>query len=534
MQHRSNDFGTPEDIITRRRFLNTGVGAPALLAKAPARPNILWICTDQQRYDTIAALGNPHIRTPNLDRLAASGLTFRNAYCQSPVCTPSRASFLTGCYPSTTHVHRNGNGWFPQEWVPRLISRILADAGYDCGLAGKLHISSCKTRPEPRVADGYRVFKWSHTPRPTPAWPPPTDAYQEWLHAQGVDWATAFGAVKLKGWPAEYQAGVAARYSHSTWCAAEAISFLSERRSAPWLMSVNLFEPHPLAPPSAVPGNKAERPVVAALSEGEFHPPPEKLARMKPDEMPLPYFAEGDLENQHALREVAHQTTKARRPSEYPARHMMAAYYASVELIDDQVGRMLDALEKTGQRENTIVLFHSDHGEMLGDHGLMAKGCRFYEGAVHVPLIFSWPARFHARGSASGLVELTDIVPTLLDAVGLPVPDYVEGRSLFPLLTGAAEPARHRPFVRSEYHDAIVSRLPKPTHANMYFDGRWKLVVYHGLGVGELYDLTEDPHEFRNRWNAPAFQDVQTRLIGKLFDEIMVSTDLGQPRIASS
>ena len=102
------------------------------------RPNILWICTDQQRYDTIRALGNNHIRTPNLDRLAAEGVAFSRAYCQAPICTPSRASFLTGRYPSTVHVNRNGNAYCPDDIG--LITRTLADEGYDCGLAGKLHL----------------------------------------------------------------------------------------------------------------------------------------------------------------------------------------------------------------------------------------------------------------------------------------------------------------------------------------------------------------------------------------------------------
>src|SRR5262249_49943882 len=158
-----------------------------------------------------------------------------------------------------------------------------------------------------------------------------------------------------------------------------------------------------------------------------------------------------------------------------------------------QVGRMLDALEKTGQRENTIVVFTTDHGEMLGDHGLVAKGCRFYEGAVHVPLLFSWPDRFRSGLVSRGLTELVDIVPTLLDCIGEPVPEHVQGRSLYRIATRQADPAKHHEFVRSEYHDA--QRAPNASHANMLFDGQWKLVVYHDAGTGELYNLAEDPHE---------------------------------------
>jgi len=124
-----------------------------------ARPNILWICTDQQRWDTIHALGNPHIRTPNIDRLVSEGVSFTRTYCQSPICTPSRASFLTGLYPSSVHNCGNGNERW-SEGAP-LLPKLLKDAGYDCGLAGKLHLAGCQGRVEPRPKDdGYRVFKW--------------------------------------------------------------------------------------------------------------------------------------------------------------------------------------------------------------------------------------------------------------------------------------------------------------------------------------------------------------------------------------
>ena len=131
------------------------------------RPNILWICTDQQRYDTLGCMGNPWVQTPNLDRLAQRGALFERAYCQSPVCTPSRASFLTGRYPRTTRCRQNGQS-IPEDEV--LVTRLLADAGYSCGLSGKLHLSPCHPSVAPtgerRIEDGYAEVHWSHTPLP--------------------------------------------------------------------------------------------------------------------------------------------------------------------------------------------------------------------------------------------------------------------------------------------------------------------------------------------------------------------------------
>jgi arylsulfatase A-like enzyme len=468
-------------------------------AMADARPNVLWICTDQQRWDTIGALGNEHIRTPNLDRLAAEGVAFTRCYAQSPICTPSRASFLTGCYPSTIHVNRNGNELFP--CPERLITRRLAEAGYDCGLSGKLHLSAANGRVEPRFGDGYRFYRWSHHPYPEEFWPNERHDYQRWLQEQGVVWAEAYGP--REGIVAR---GVPARYHQTTWCAAEAVAFLSEQRGGPWLMSVNPFDPHP-----------------------PFDPPPEYMERMDVARMPLPLLRPEEMEAQLAFGAIDHQTRRPQSPHDYDARRMVAAYYGQVELIDDQVGRMLGALEATGQRERTIVLFTSDHGDMLGDHGLLQKGCRFYEGAVHVPLVLSWPGRFQAGLRSDALVELTDLPVMLMEATGLDVPEWVEGRSILPIVTGAADPHTHRTFVRSEYHDALP--MSDASHANMIFDGRHKLVVYHGHGVGELYDLRDDPQEFHNLWDDPACRDIRRELTGRIFEAVMLSTDPGQQRV---
>ncbi len=347
-----------------------------------SRPNILWICTDQQRYDTISALGNEHIRTPNLDRLVAEGVTFTRAYCQSPICTPSRASFLSGKYPSTIHVNRNGDDWFPEH--PGLVTRTLRDVGYDNGLVGKLHLTAANGRVEhfPEDGYGYRVIKWSHHPLPESYWPTPQHDYQQWLQDQGVDWKAAHDAdldtAAGRPWnqPGYCRPGIAAEYHQTTWCANEAIAFMTEQREGPWLMSVNPFDPHP-----------------------DLDPPLAYLERMDWESIALPLFRESELESQRAFGGVDFQTEVPESPHSYEARRMVAAYYAEIELIDDQVGRMLAALEESGQRGNTIVIFTSDHGEMLGDHGLLWKGCRFYEGAVHVPLIFSWPGHF--RGGAA-------------------------------------------------------------------------------------------------------------------------------------
>lgn len=478
------------------------------------RPNILWICTDQQRYDTIAALGYPAVDTPNIDRLVAEGVAFTHAYCQSPICTPSRAAFLTGCYPSTVHVNGNGNASFPT--TPPLVTRLLADVGYTCGLIGKLHLASAYRRVEPRVEDGYRTWQYSHAPRDDWAY---GHDYADWVKAQGQNLAELARDVR----------GVPAPYHQTTWCADKAIDFIRSDHAGPWLASVNIYDPHP-----------------------PFNPPQSYRDQFDPAAMPPPLFRESDLTQQAKLAAVDFQS-QARTPDALDikppivpaspvsghevavseggrdAATLKAAYYAMIKLIDDQIGRILDALEVTGQRENTVVIFMSDHGEMLGDHGLIEKGCRFYEGLVRVPLIWTWPGHFPAGLRSDALVELIDIAPTLLELAGEPVPLHMQGRSLLPLLSGQADPSHHRPAVRCEYYNALA--LPDSSYATMLRDARYKLVVYHGHGLGELYDLQADPHEFVNLWDDPEHQRLKLDLILQSYDASMLAMDPGPERI---
>ena len=322
----------------------------------------------------------------------------------------------------------------------------------------------------------------------------------------------------------------------TTWASEMAIEFITRPRQAPWLLSVNIYDPHP-----------------------PFIPPRTYADRFDPDDMPGPHFRESDLIQQGALKDIDFQG-EAKRPEERDARTIQALYYAMIAQIDDQFARIVDVLEETGQRENTVIVFTTDHGEALGDHGLLEKGCRFYEGLVRVPLVFSFPGRFVSDLRSDALVELLDIPPTLLELAGLSVPDYVQGRSLMPILSGEASPDHHRDFVRCEYFDALdgsftrketsgplghvkspTSEQPDPepypdgvgAFATMYRDRRYKLVVYHGHKLGELYDLQEDPWEHENLWDDPGHEGVKNRLIFAAFDaHVLLTTDVGSRRIA--
>jgi len=467
-------------------------------------PNILWLCTDQQRYDTLGVTGNTFVRTPNLDRLAAEGVLFDRAYCQNPLCTPSRASFLTGRYPRTTRARQNGQG-IPADEV--LVTRLLADAGYLCGLAGKLHLSPCHPSvcpvTERRIDDGYAEFHWSH--HPFPDWP--GNEYIHWLHERGV----AFGRQPSELTP-YVQSGMPAEYHQTTWCASKAVEFIERAASGgrPWLFSFNCFDPHP-----------------------SFDPPRQFLERYLPrlDDIPLPDYRPGELDdkpphqkrNRERMRFAVAGTPIPAPQTDRDHRLVRAAYWAMVDLIDAQVGRMLEALDRTGQRDNTLVIFMSDHGEMLGDHGLYLKGGYFYEHAVHMPLIVAWQGRFRAGRRSRALVEFTDLAPTLLEAAGLDRGTGMQGRSFWPLLIGAAPLHEHREDV---YAECLNSHEPeRGLDLGMVRTDRWKLVVVHGEDAGELYDLKDDPSETHNRWSDQAHQGVKLEMLRRLCDRMAWTVD---------
>ena len=212
-----------------------------------------------------------------------------------------------------------------------------------------------------------------------------------------------------------------------------------------------------------------------------------------------------------------------------------AAYYAMIELVDHNVGRLLKLLEESGQRENTLVVFMSDHGEINGDHGLTGSGCRFYEGMVRVPLFMSLPGRFQSGLRSEALVELIDVAPTILELVGVPMPERMEGRSLLPILEGGRSPDHHRDTVRCEYYNTIdligYDIEFAGSYGTMIRERRYKCAIYQGHDHGELYDLESDPWEHHNLWESEEHLSIREQLIRTAFDSLAFSIDLGPRRI---
>jgi arylsulfatase len=301
-------------------------------------------------------------------------------------------------------------------------------------------------------------------------------------------------------------------YHQTTWCAQQAIHFIEANAGfdQPWLFSMNPFDPHP-----------------------PFDPPLERLERYLDHlaDIPLPCYRAGELDAKPIFQQIDHRGAYNRPGyfafpdmSDDDHRLIRAAYWAMVDLIDEQVGRVLEALDRTDQRHNTMVIFMSDHGEMLGDHGLYHKGPYFYEPCARVPLIIAWPGRVAAGQRRSALVELADLAPTLLEAATLEPHVGMQGKSFLRLLTDEAAPDDHRTDAYSEYYNANLPHDP-PAYATMLRTERYKLVVAHGQEVGELYDLECDANEAHNLWNDSQYAQVKTGLMKRLCDRMAWTVD---------
>lgn len=482
------------------------------------RRNILVLMTDQQRFDAMGCYGNRHIKTPNLDRLAANGALFETCYVQNPICSPSRATFMTGLYP------RNHGLWANGVTLPeglRLLSKALAGAGYDCGMAGKQHLAPCSAGEEPRLDDGYRVYRWSHDPIHSS----PGNSYHAWLkHHHPAIFESAVvrkplgsaeagnvakGAMPLDVVPVE------AHYSR--WIAEEAIAFVEDRSrpaGTPFYFMANFFDPH-----------------------HPFGAPEPFRALYDADTIPLPSGSAAELAGKPQVQQDYHlRSYGGHAPgfadySEAELREARAAYYAMVSMIDAEVGRIIEVLERRGELDTTLVVFTSDHGEMLGDHAIMLKGPMLYEPVVRVPLIMHQPGAIAPGRRVRSLVQNIDLTPTILAAAGVPDAFPTQGTDLMPL-TQADDP-HWRDWALCEYRDSGHGAEP-PVHTTMLRHARYKLVVWHGAPAvardrdGELYDLEADPGERVNLFHDPAHAGTREAMKDMLID-VLDATEWPRP-----
>jgi len=480
------------------------------------RPNILFICTDQQRGDSLGCTGASWAVTPNLDQLASDGAIFRNCYVQNPLCSPSRASLFTGKYPSNHGLYANG---VPLPAHQHMFTRTLADAGYDCGMIGKQHLSPCDTwRTEPRHDDGYRVFEWAHGPNHRALendyhrWLRKTHPaiYQEVFPDKGANENTEYSNRARTGTPVDH-VPKEAHYSH--WVAERAIDFIEHPRpdGEPFLLVANFFDPH-----HSFGAPQEFRDMIDAAAIPAPHTKPGEL-----DEKPAPH---------KACSEKSYSGTAPGFQDYTPEqiKEIRAQYWAMIALVDYEVGRMLAALGSSGLADDTLVVFSSDHGEMLGNHQQLLKGPQLYDDLTRVPLIARWPGMIAPGTDIPELVQWIDLPATFLDASCCAPGRGVQGQSLLPLAAGRNQ--GWRDWALSEYRYSGFPTDPL-IMTTMIRHADWKLIVWHGQPAcgnardGELYNLKDDPEELNNLYDAPDCAQRRRQMKRKLLDVMCFTED---------
>jgi arylsulfatase len=437
----------------------------------PTRPNILLIQVDQWRGDCLSIAGHPVVHTPYLDRLASDGARFTRACSSTPVCIPARAALMTGLGPRA-HGRVGYEDGVPWDY-PVTLAGEFSRHGYQSHAIGKLHAHPSRHAlgfGSVELHDGFLHFARERGRRPDLA---EGDDYLAWLRretgradADYFEHGVNCNSVVARPWDKEE------RLHPTNWVVSRALDFFTTRDAAkPFLLYLSFHRPHPPYDPPAW------------AFEQYLHQP-----------MPPPPV--GDWAEDFAGHDQSHlpDAFRARYRADILQR-ARAGYYGHMTHIDHQLNRLIETLQEHGLHRDTWICFTSDHGEMLGDHHLFRKGYP-YEGSTRVPLLLKGPAgSVVAAGHVSDVVvEQRDILPTLLDCAGLPVPASIEGRSFLPAASGDATPLR----------DCLHGELLVLGESMQWLtDGREKYIWRSQTGCEQLFDLRADPTECHDLARAP-------------------------------
>lgn len=472
------------------------------------KPNVLLITSDQQHWNTIGAF-NSEIHTPNLDRLVKEGTTFTKAYCPNPTCTPTRASIITGMYPSQHGAWTLGTKLLEDRHT---VGEDFMKHDYRTALVGKAHFqptrqtdaySSLESLPLLQDLDYWRTFNGpfygfdhvelarNHTNEHLVG-----QHYALWMEEQGChNWRDYFRAPTgsmdektLHKW------GIPEKYHYNTWIA-ERTNKLMERyqeKDEPFFLWASFFDPHPpylVSEPwdDMYDPDKLTLPKVTP-GEHDRNPPHFKLTQE----------SDPDFDPWRETGNNIHGYQSHTRFSEAEQRRNMATYYGMVSMMDKYIGKILDKLDALGIADDTLVVFTSDHGHFFGQHGLHFKGGFHYEDLIRVPFIVRQPGKVPAGVVSDAHQSLVDLAPTFLSWADIPIPHAMTGVDQSDVWQGRKSAARDH---------AICEFRHEPTtiHQKTYVDARYKITVYYNQTYGELFDLQNDPDEIDNLWDQSQF-----------------------------
>jgi len=495
---------------------------------------------------------NPEVKTPNLDRLAQRGVSFARAYTVNPTCTPTRASWITGLYPSQHGAYSLGTKLM--EDVPT-VGEIFQQHGYRTALVGKAHFQPLKGSEEYPSLEAYPTLHdldfWRGFQGPYYGFEHVelarnhTDEshigqhYALWLEqrvpGKWRDWflPTPKWCEDLDG-PFPRSNRKPLEGGDGTWDIPEELHYdawIAERTNAlmkefvdkeePFFLWASFFDPHPqyMVPEPYASMYDPAQVTVPEHTPGEFDDKPPFFALSQQERPDFSAFQEPGGNGIHGAG--SHLRSRERKAKN------IATMYGMMTLLDKYIGKILDQLEALGQTEDTLVCFTSDHGDFWGQHGLVAKAIHHYEDVLRIPLVVSMPGTIPQGETSMALQSTVDLPQTFLSLVGLPTPRSMTGVDEASVWTGETESVRDH---------VIVENQHQPTTMNMrtYIDERYKITIHFNKEYGELYDLLEDPGELRNLWDLPAYGGLKSRLLLRFLHGEMAKAPLPMPRIAGA
>jgi arylsulfatase A-like enzyme len=512
------------------------------------RPNFLFIITDQHRGDWLGCNGHPVQQTPHIDSIAARGRNFSRFYVANPVCMPNRSTLVTGRMPSAHGVRSNG---IPLSRRYTTFIDLLRAQGWRTALLGKSHLmnmtghAAIQKRPEPApgmtpVPPGYEEAvrdpfgDWDYRQETPERWEKTTEAgkldlpfygfehvdlctghgdqvggqYYQWLRAQTPE--ADMLRDRTNQLPHDYVCPQAVRTAvpeelyPTHWVTERTLDWLDAMKGsdAPFFASVAYPDPHhPFTPPGKYWGmyDPADMVLPPSYPNGDNRPVPSTVEWLR------------------ARRADGSAVLNSQTPfalSERELREAMALTCGMVQMIDDGVGRILKRLEENGMAENTVVIFTADHGDFMGDHGIILKGPIHYSGITRVPFIWADTPDRASAGANATLAGTVDIASTILERAGLEPYWGIQGRSLMPLMDGTEDSDAAVIIEEDSQRAELGFNSPPRLHSLVTRD--WRLSIYDGVAQGELYNLTDDPHEMTNRFDDPGYTAVK----GELFERM--------------
>jgi len=513
------------------------------------KTNILFITSDQQHYSAMGYL-NPELKTPNLDKLVKEGTTFHRAYTVNPTCTPTRASWITGLYPSQHGAYSLGTKLM--ENIPT-VGSIFSQNGYKTALIGKAHFQPLKSTPEYPSIEAYPILHdldfWKKFHGPFYGFEHVELArnhtneshvgqhYALWMIEKGYNnWRDYFLPTPdfFKSPEDKYPYSthknpkpgeaweIPEEIHYNTWIAERTNALMEEykKNNSPFFIWASFFDPHPqyMVPEPYASMYDPTKISVPEHKPGEF------------DDKP-PYFSLSQIENPdfsdfyEEEGNGIHGAGSHLRSKEIKAKNI-ATMYGMMTMLDKYIGKILDKLDELGLSENTLVCYTTDHGDFLGQHGLVAKAIHHYEDLLKVPLVVKMPGTIPEGKISNSLQSTLDLPQTFLSFAKLPIPRNMTGIDEKSVWNGEVENIRKYVMIENQH---------QPTKLNIrtYIDQRYKVTVYYDKEYGEIYDLLEDPFEYKNLWNS-SHKDLKIQLLQKFISAEMAKAPRPMPRIAGA